>query len=75
MKEVVRKKVVKLLDACLIYHISNSSNKGGATVILNEKDEFIPTHIVTGSRVCVDYRRLNTATRKNHFPLSFVIIC
>lgn len=57
MKEVVRKKVVKFLDAGLIYHISDSSwvshvyvvpKKGGTMVIMNEKDELIPTHTVTG---------------------------
>lgn len=57
MKEVVRKKVVTFLDAGRIYHISDSSwvshvyvvpKKGGTMVIMNEKDELIPTHTVTG---------------------------
>ncbi|XP_058758788.1 uncharacterized protein LOC131632039 [Vicia villosa] len=81
MKEVVRKEVVKLLDAGLIYPISDSSwvspvhvvpKKGGTTVIANEKNELIPTRTVTGWRVCIDYRRLNLATRKDHFPLPFI---
>ncbi|XP_058745883.1 uncharacterized protein LOC131618732 [Vicia villosa] len=81
MKEVVRKEVVKLLDAGLIYPISESSwvspvhvvpKKGGTTVIANEKNELIPTRTVTGWRVCIDYRRLNLATRKDHFPLPFI---
>jgi hypothetical protein len=81
MKEVVRKEVVKLLDACLIYPISDSSwvspvhvvpKKGGTTVIKNEKNELIPTRTVTGWRVCIDCRRLNVATRKDHFPLPFI---
>ena len=46
--------------------------KGGITVIRNEKNEFIPTRIVTGWRVCIDYRKLNTATRKDHYPLTFI---
>ncbi|XP_058733254.1 uncharacterized protein LOC131604856 [Vicia villosa] len=81
MKEVVRKEVVKLLDAGLIYPISDSSwvspvhvvpKKGGTTVIANEKNELIPTRTVTGWRVCIDYRRLNLATRNDHFPLPFI---
>ena len=81
MKEVVRKEVVKLLNAGFIYAISDSPwvspvhvvpKKGGFTVIRNEKNELIPTRTVTGWRVCIDYRNLNTATRKDHFPLPFI---
>ena len=46
--------------------------KGGFTVIRNEKDELIPTRTVTGWRVCIDYIKLNTVTRKDHFPLPFI---
>ena len=46
--------------------------KGGMTVIRNEKDELIPTTIVTGWRICIDYMKLNTATRKDHYPLPFI---
>ena len=46
--------------------------KGGFTMIRNEKNELIPTRTVTGWRVCIDYRKLNTATRKDHFPLPFI---
>ena len=38
----------------------------------NEKNELIPTRTVTGWRVCMDYRKLNKATRKDYFPLSFI---
>ena len=46
--------------------------KGGFIVIRNEKNELIPTRTVTGWRVCIDYRKLNTATRKDHYPLPFI---
>ena len=46
--------------------------KGGFTVIKNEKDELIPTRNVIGWRVCINYRKLNTATRNDHYPLPFI---
>ncbi|GKC07022.1 hypothetical protein Tco_0998632, partial [Tanacetum coccineum] len=79
--EVIKKEVVKLLDAGLIYPISDSPwvspvhcvpKKGGMTVVENEDNELIPTRLVTGWRVCIDYRKLNDATRKDHFPLPFM---
>ena len=81
MKEVVRKEVLKWLNAGFIYAISDSPwvnpvhvvpKKGGFTMNRNEKNELIPTRTVTGWRVCIDYRKLNTATRKDHFPLPFI---
>ncbi|GJW41736.1 reverse transcriptase domain-containing protein [Tanacetum coccineum] len=41
-------------------------------VITNENDELVPTRTVTGWRVCIDYHKLNEATAKDHFPLSFM---
>nr|GEX40779.1 reverse transcriptase domain-containing protein [Tanacetum cinerariifolium] len=38
----------------------------------NDENELVPTRLVTGWRVCIDYRKLNEATRKDHFPLPFM---
>nr|GFB98034.1 reverse transcriptase domain-containing protein [Tanacetum cinerariifolium] len=76
--DVIKKEVEKLIDAGLIYPISDSPwvspvhclpKKGGFTVVENE---LILTRLVTGWRVCIDYRKLNEATRKDHFPLPFM---
>ncbi|GJR33186.1 hypothetical protein Tco_1109418 [Tanacetum coccineum] len=79
--DVIKKEVEKLLDAGLIYPISDSPwvspvhcvrKKGGVTVVTNDENELVPTRLVTGWRVCIDYRKLNEATRKDHFPLPFM---
>ncbi|GJU24550.1 reverse transcriptase domain-containing protein [Tanacetum coccineum] len=79
--DVIKKEVEKLLDAGLIYLISDSPwvspvhcvpKKGGMTVVTNDENELVPTRLVTGWRVCIDYRKLNEATRKDHFPLPFM---
>ncbi|GJY83527.1 reverse transcriptase domain-containing protein [Tanacetum coccineum] len=79
--DVIKKEVEKLLDAGLIYTISDSPwvslvhcvpKKGGISVIKNDDNDLIPTRLVTGWRVCIDYRKLNEATRKDHFPLPFM---
>ena len=81
MKEVVKKEVLKLLDVGVIYPIVDSKwvsptqvgpKKSGVTVVANENKELIPTRVTSGWRVCIDYRKLNAGTRKDHFPLPFV---
>ncbi|GJW46770.1 reverse transcriptase domain-containing protein [Tanacetum coccineum] len=79
--EVIKKEVLKLLDAGMIYPISDSPwvspvhcvpKKGRITVVANEENELISTRLVTGWRVRIDYRKLIEATQKDHFPLSFM---
>jgi hypothetical protein len=41
-------------------------------VVKNEKNELIPQRTVTGWRMCIDYRKLNKAMKKDHFPLPFI---
>ncbi|CAN6583773.1 unnamed protein product [Malus baccata var. baccata] len=81
MMEVVKKEIIKLLDYGVIYPISDSRwvspiqcvpKKSGVTVRENAENELVPTRIQTGWRVCIDYRKLNATTRKDHFPLPFL---
>ncbi|GJT81152.1 reverse transcriptase domain-containing protein [Tanacetum coccineum] len=72
--DVIKKEVEKLLDAGLIYPISDSPwvspvhcvpKKGGMTVITNEENELIPTRLVTGWRdKTLENKEINEA-----FPL------
>nr|GEU72135.1 DNA-directed DNA polymerase [Tanacetum cinerariifolium] len=60
--DVIKKEVIKLFDAGMIYPISDSPwvspihcvpKKGGMTVVANENNELIPTRLVTGWRRCM----------------------
>jgi hypothetical protein len=81
MIKVVKAEILKLLDAGVIYPIMDSKwvtpihvvpKKTGITLVKNKNDELIPTRISSGWRMCVDYRKLNLATRKDHFSLPFM---
>jgi hypothetical protein len=81
MQEVVRAEVIKLLDARIIYPIFDSKwvspihvvpKRAGLMVVKNKDNELVPTRIQSGWRVCIDYCKLNAATRKNHFPLPLI---
>ncbi|GKE35782.1 reverse transcriptase domain-containing protein [Tanacetum coccineum] len=81
MQEVFKKQIMKLLDTGIIYLIADSPwinpihrvpKKGGIAVVTNKNDEIVPSRTITGWRVCIDYRKLNEATIKDHFPLPFM---
>jgi hypothetical protein len=64
MREVVKKEVITLLDAGIIYPVPHSKwvspvhcvpKKGGLTVVKNEKNDLIPQRTVTRWRMRIDY--------------------
>ena len=84
MQEVVKKEIIKWLDAGVIYPIADSSwvcpvecvpKKGGMTVVPNKKNELVPMRPATGWRVCMDYHKLNSWTEKTTFLCPSWIRC
>ncbi|CAM9000065.1 unnamed protein product [Rhodiola kirilowii] len=81
MMEIVQKEIQKLLDADVIYPISDSQwvspvhvvpKKSGITVKEDAEGKMVTTRIKNGWRMCIDYKKLNAVTRKDHFPLPFI---
>ena len=73
--------MLKWLDHRLIYPISDSKwvspiqvvpKKTDIIVIRNDKNELVPTQVKFGLHVCINYRKLNATSRKDHFPLLFL---
>ena len=82
--KVVRKEILKLLEAGIIYPVADSQwvshvhcvpKKGGINVVPNDKDELIPQRIITGYRMVIDFRKLNKATKKIITPYLLSIKC
>ena len=46
--------------------------KFGITVVKNDNNELVPTRMQNGWRVCIDFRNLNSVTRKYQFHLTFI---
>ena len=81
MMDVVKKKILKLLEVGVIFPISDIKwtspvqvvpKKFGVIVVKNDDNELVPIEVQTYWRVCIDYRKLNSTTRKDHFPLPFI---
>jgi hypothetical protein len=81
MRKVVKKELLKLLKVGVIYPVSDSEwvspvqvvpKKGGMTVVHSDKNELILQRTITCWRMCIDYRKLNEGTKKDHFPLPFI---
>ena len=81
MKAVVKKEFLKRINAGFIDVISYNPwvslvhvvlKNGGMTIIKNEKNVLIPIRTVTRWRVCIYYRKWNTATMKDHYPFPFI---
>ena len=79
--EAVKEEILKWLNAEIIFPISNSywvspvhvvPKKAGVTVTVNDNGEVIQTRLLIKWRVCIDYQKLNAATKKDHFPLPFI---
>jgi len=81
MKEVVKGEIIKLLEAGIIFPVPDSQwvspthmvpKKTGTTVIEGNEGNLLSARTATSWRMCIDYRKLNTATRKDYYPLPFI---
>ena len=70
-----------MLDAGVIYPISDSKwvslahyipRQGGLDASMNENGELVPIRPIVGYRMCIDFRKLNRETQKNHKPIRFM---
>jgi hypothetical protein len=63
LKEILKEELQKLLNVGFIYPISDSEWVSPLVIVPKKNGKW---------RVCVDYRALNKATQKDHFPLPFI---
>ena len=77
----MKEEIFKLLNVEIIYPIFDSQwvslvhvipKKVGVTFTMNEKVKEIQTRLAIKWQVCVNYKKLNVATKKDHFPLPFI---
>lgn len=64
--------IYPIFDSSWVSQVHVVPKKGGMALIQNEKNKLILTRTATGQRMCIDYRRFNQATRKDHFQLPFM---
>ncbi len=41
-------------------------------MVASQDNELVPTRIQSGWQMWIDYSKLNSTTRKDHFPLQFI---
>ncbi|RVW86166.1 Retrovirus-related Pol polyprotein from transposon 17.6 [Vitis vinifera] len=70
--EVLKRYYLPHIDSPWVSPTQVVPKKSGITVVQNEKGEEVATRLTSGWRVCIDYRKLNAVTRKDHFPLPFI---
>lgn len=63
LKDIVKEELQKLLDVDFIYLISDNKWVSPLVVVPKKNGKW---------QICVDYRKLNKATQKDHFPLPFI---
>eukprot|EP00253_Pinus_taeda_P003111 PITA_03111 len=63
LKDIVMEELQKLLDAGFIHPISDNECLSPLVLVPKKNGKW---------RICVDYRELNKATKKDHFPLPFI---
>ena len=63
LREIVKEELQKLLNVYFIYPISNIQWVSPLVIVPKKNGKW---------RVCIDYRELNKATLKYHFPLPFI---
>jgi hypothetical protein len=63
LKEIVKEELQKLLNVNFIYPISDSQWVSPLVIVPKKNGKWC---------VCIDYRELNKATLKYHFPLPFI---
>jgi len=63
LREILKEELQKLLNAGVIYPISDSEWAFPLVIVPNKNGKW---------RVCVDYIALNKATQQDHFPLPLI---
>ena len=63
LKDIVKEELQKFLDARFIYPIFDSEWVSPLVLVPKENGKW---------RICVNYKELNKATKKDYFPLPFI---